>query len=67
MRVLLQRVTRGSVTVDGRVTGAIDLGLVALVGVTPRDTQSEADLLAKKVAKLRVFEDEAGKMNRSQL
>lgn len=67
MRVLLQRVTRGSVTVDGRVTGAIDLGFVALVGVTHSDTQSEADLLAKKVANLRVFEDEAGKMNRSPL
>jgi D-tyrosyl-tRNA(Tyr) deacylase len=67
MRVLLQRVSRGSVTVDGQVTGSIGLGFVVLVGVTHGDTQAEADGLAKKVANLRVFEDEAGKMNRSAL
>ena len=67
MRVVLQRVTKGSVTVDGQVTGAVDLGFVALVGVTHTDTQAEADLLAKKTANLRVFEDEGGKMNRSIL
>jgi D-aminoacyl-tRNA deacylase len=67
MRVILQRVTRGSVTVDGRVTGAVDTGFVALVGVTHSDTQAEAELLAKKTANLRVFEDDAGKMNRSIL
>lgn len=67
MRIVLQRVTKGSVTVDGRITGAIDLGFVALVGVTHSDTQAEADLLAKKTANLRVFPDEADKMNRSAL
>ena len=65
MRVVLQRVTRGSCTVDGAVTGAIDLGFVALVGVAHEDSQAEAELLAKKTAHLRVFADDAGKMNRS--
>jgi D-aminoacyl-tRNA deacylase len=67
MRVILQRVRRGSVTVDGRVTGAVDVGFVALVGVTHGDTEAQADVLAKKTANLRVFEDEAGKMNLSAL
>lgn len=67
MRVVLQRVTRGQVTVDGVVTGAIDHGFVALVGVTHGDTTAEADLLAHKTAHLRVFDDEQGKMNRSAL
>jgi D-aminoacyl-tRNA deacylase len=67
MRVILQRVKRGSVTVDGRITGAVDVGFVALVGVTHGDTQAEADLLAKKTANLRVFEDDTGKMNLSAL
>lgn len=67
MRVILQRVRRGSVTVDGQVTGAVDVGFVALVGVTHSDTQAEADLLAKKTANLRVFEDAEGKMNLSAL
>lgn len=67
MRVILQRVTRGSVTVDGRVTGSVDNGFVALVGVTHSDTQAEAELLARKTANLRVFEDEQGKMNLSAL
>lgn len=67
MRVVLQRVTKGRVTVDGSVTGAVDLGFVALVGVRHGDTQAEADLLAKKTANLRVFEDADGKMNRSAL
>lgn len=67
MRVILQRVKRGSVTVDGKVTGAVDVGYVALVGVTHGDTQAQADLLAKKTANLRVFEDAEGKMNLSAL
>ncbi|GAB4574652.1 MAG: D-aminoacyl-tRNA deacylase [Anaerolineae bacterium] len=67
MRVVLQRVSRGSVTVDGEVVGAIDDGFVALVGVTHSDTEQEADLLARKTAHLRVFEDEEGKLNRSVL
>lgn len=67
MRIILQRVKRGSVTVDGRVTGAVEQGFVALVGVTHGDTQAEAELLARKTANLRVFEDEQAKMNRSTL
>lgn len=67
MRVILQRVSRGSVTVDGRVTGAVDVGFVALVGVTHSDGPAQAEMLAKKTAHLRVFEDEAGKMNVSAL
>ncbi len=67
MRVILQRVTQGSVTVDNRITGSIEKGFVALVGITHTDTQAEADLLAKKTANLRVFEDADGKMNLSAL
>lgn len=67
MRVLLQRVSAGSVTVDGVVTGAIEQGCVALVGVTHGDTQEEARRLARKSANLRVFSDDAGKMNLSLL
>jgi D-tyrosyl-tRNA(Tyr) deacylase len=67
MRVILQRVRQGSVRVDGRVVGAVEQGFVALVGVTHGDTQAEAELLAKKTANLRVFEDDQGKMNLSTL
>lgn len=63
MRVLLQRVSRASVTVDGRTVGRIGRGFVLLVGVTHSDTEAEADWLARKVAGLRVFEDAAGRMN----
>ncbi|MBZ0309541.1 MAG: D-tyrosyl-tRNA(Tyr) deacylase [Anaerolineae bacterium] len=65
MKVVLQRVSRGSVTVEGQITGAIEQGYVALVGVTHSDTEAEADLLARKTAQLRVFEDDMGKMNLS--
>ena len=67
MRVLLQRVSRGSVTVDGERRGAIDLGFVALVGVTHDDKPEIAQKLARKTANLRVFADDGGKMNRSLL
>ncbi len=67
MRIVLQRVRRGSVTVAERITGAVDLGFVALVGVTHDDTQAQAELLARKTANLRVFEDDQGKMNLSAL
>lgn len=67
MRIVLQRVRRGSVTVDQQVTGAVELGFVALVGVTHADTRAEAELLARKTANLRVFEDDQGKMNLSAL
>ncbi len=67
MRVLVQRVRRGSVQVEGRVAGAVERGYVLLVGVTHGDGEAEAERLAEKVAHLRVFEDEAGKMNLSLL
>lgn len=67
MRVLLQRVTAGSVEVDGAVTGKIDSGFVALVGVTHADSAAEAEKLAQKTANLRVFSDSDGKMNLSLL
>lgn len=67
MRVLLQRVTRASVTVDGIVCGKIDGGLLALVGVAKTDTAAQADQLAEKVANLRIFSDAQGKMNLSVL
>jgi len=65
MRVLLQRVTKGSVTIDGELTGAVERGFVALVGVTHGDGEAQAAWLAQKVAGLRVFEDDEGKMNLS--
>lgn len=67
MRVILQRVSRGSVTVEGQITGAVELGFVALVGVTHGDSVEDAHLLAKKTAHLRVFPDADDKMNRSAL
>jgi D-tyrosyl-tRNA(Tyr) deacylase len=65
VRALIQRVTRASVTVDGEVTGAIDTGLLVLVGVTHSDDPAAAARLASKVAHLRVFDDVEGTMNRS--
>ena len=63
MRALVQRVSRARVTVAGRVTGEITGGLLVLLGATHADGEPEADWLAEKVAGLRVFADEAGKMN----
>ncbi len=65
MRALLQRVSRASVTVEGRVTGEIGPGLLILVCAMAGDTEAEAVKLAAKIAKLRIFKDEAGKMNLS--
>ena len=67
MRAVLQRVTKGSVTVDNEVVAQIGLGYVILLGVGPDDTSAIARELAEKTAYLRVFEDEAGKMNLSLL
>ena len=67
MRVLLQRVTEGSVSVDGETVGSIGRGLVLLVGAGEQDTTAQADRLAKKIVHLRIFNDEAGKFNRSLL
>jgi len=63
MRVVLQRVSKASVTIDGRVAGAIDRGFCLLVGFTHGDTIDGVDWMADKVAGLRLFSDAAGKMN----
>jgi len=63
MRAVVQRVSRASVSVEGEVIGAIGRGVVVLVGVTHGDTEEQAGWLARKVAGLRIFEDQAGKIN----
>ena len=65
MRILIQRVISANVVVDGGVTGAIDRGLLLLVGVTHTDTEAIVERMADKVVKLRIFSDEKGLMNRS--
>jgi D-tyrosyl-tRNA(Tyr) deacylase len=67
MRALVQRVSRASVTVENVVTGRIATGLVILLGVTHSDTQSDAEILAQKVTRLRIFPDTNSKMNFSVL
>lgn len=65
MRALIQRVTRAKVEVDARVTGEIGAGLLILVCAMQGDTEAEAEKLAGRISKLRIFKDEAGKMNRA--
>lgn len=65
MRAVMMRVKHASVTIDGRVNGAIGQGLLILLGVAPTDTPALCDKLAEKVLGLRIFCDENGKMNRS--
>jgi D-tyrosyl-tRNA(Tyr) deacylase len=67
LRAVIQRVTRASVTVDGRVAGEIGAGLLILLGVCRMDNPESASYLAEKIANLRIFSDEAGKMNLSVL
>ena len=67
MRALIQRVTEASVTVDGKVIGEIGTGLLVLVCAMQGDTTTNAETLAAKISKLRIFQDDAGKMNRSLL
>lgn len=65
MRAVIQRVLRAGVTVDGRITGEIGKGFLVLLGVMDGDTEQEMKLMAKKVSRLRIFEDENEKMNLS--
>jgi len=67
MRMVVQRVSRAKVTVEGRVTGEIGAGLMILLGVGKEDTAAIAAAMAEKASNLRIFEDEQGKMNRSLL
>ena len=67
MRAVVQRVTKSSVTVQDRVTGAIGRGLMVLIGVEAGDDEKAAAYIADKISGLRIFEDEDGKMNRSVL
>ena len=65
MKIVVQRVKKADVKVDGEIVGKIDKGFMVLIGVTHTDTKENADYLAKKLCKLRVFEDENEKMNLS--
>lgn len=65
MRVVVQRVSRAAVTIDDKVVASIDRGLLVLVGFTPGDTAAAVEWMAEKLVGLRVFEDDANKMNRS--
>jgi D-tyrosyl-tRNA(Tyr) deacylase len=65
MRAVVQRVRRARVTVDGHVTGAIDAGLLVLAGVTDGDAAEDRGWLARKIVQMRLFDDDAGVMNRS--
>ena len=65
MRAVVQRVNRAKVTVNGEIAGHIKQGLLVLLGVGQADTEADADYLAEKIAGLRIFEDEGGRMNLS--
>ena len=65
MRAVVQRVTRARVTVDEQVVGQVEQGLVVLLGIARDDSEADANYLASKIASLRIFDDEDGKMNRS--
>jgi D-aminoacyl-tRNA deacylase len=67
VRAVVQRVTKASVSIGGEVVGAIDTGLVVLLGVKPGDDERAIDFLAEKIANLRIFPDDDGRMNRSVL
>lgn len=67
MRAVVQRVKRASVEVDNKTVGAIETGLLVFLGVAPADTDADIAYIVKKCTGLRIFEDEAGKMNKSVL
>jgi len=64
MRAVVQRVSRASVSIEGQIVGEIGAGLLVLLGVAPDDTSERAAWLAEKIASLRIFRDDEGKMNR---
>ncbi|SFH67777.1 D-aminoacyl-tRNA deacylase [Pisciglobus halotolerans] len=65
MKIVIQRTKDAKVTVEGKTVGHISHGFVLLVGISTEDTQEDVDYLVKKISKLRIFEDQAGKMNLS--
>ncbi|SMO61168.1 D-aminoacyl-tRNA deacylase [Gracilimonas mengyeensis] len=65
MKAVVQRVESSSVTIDNEVTGAIEKGLLVLIGIHQDDTKEQMEWICNKIAKLRIFEDEEGKMNNS--
>ncbi|MFV0388328.1 MAG: D-aminoacyl-tRNA deacylase [Pyrinomonadaceae bacterium] len=65
MRVIIQRVSRASVSVDGKIIGSIDQGILALLGISDTDSTKDADYLLNKIINLRIFEDSEDKMNLS--
>jgi D-aminoacyl-tRNA deacylase len=67
MRAVVQRVSRAEVVVDGATVGRIGEGILALIGISREDTEKDLQWMAKKIVELRIFDDEAGKMNRSLL
>ncbi len=67
MRAVIQRVSSASVEVDGRISGAIERGLLALIGVARDDSEADAQFIASKIAGLRIFSDASGMMNQSVL
>jgi len=67
MKIVVQRSLDSSVSVDGKIVGKINKGLVLLVGFTPEDTEKEIEYMVKKVLNLRIFDDENGVMNKSIL
>lgn len=67
MRALIQRVSRASVSVDGKIISAIERGLLVLVGIAPSDEERDVLWMARKVVQMRLFADDEGKMNRSVL
>ncbi|WP_155964867.1 D-aminoacyl-tRNA deacylase [Streptococcus ruminantium] len=65
MKIVLQRVSQAAVTIEGIVHGEIDQGLLLLVGISPDDNQEDIDYAVRKIVNMRIFSDEAGKMNKS--
>ena len=65
MRIVIQRVSQASVTIDGKIAGAIQQGLLLLVGICPEDGQEDIDYAVRKISQMRIFSDDADKMNLS--